>query len=86
MTTQTDYSRLLQERRARSTVIFVNGYPIRRTQTRFGDVYAVIGTNGAFATLAHAEAHARKLAGGRASPGCRPKRQRSAWPTSPRPT
>src|SRR5262249_26782425 len=66
MTTQTDYSRLLQERHARSTIIFVGGYPIRRIQTRFGDVYAVIGTDGAFATLAQAEAHARKLAGGRA--------------------
>src|SRR5215470_3140759 len=66
MTTQTDYSRLLQERHARSTVMFVGGYPIRRIQTRFGDVYAVIGTNSAFATLAQAEAHARKLAGGRA--------------------
>ena len=66
MTTQTDYSRLLQERHARSTVMFVGGYPIRRIQTRFGDVYAVIGTNSAFGTLAQAEAHARKLAGGRA--------------------
>jgi hypothetical protein len=28
MTTQTDYSRLLQERHARSTVMFVGGYPI----------------------------------------------------------
>jgi len=64
VTTQTDYSRLLQERRARSTVMFVGGYPIRRIQTRFGDVYAVIGTNSAFATLAQAEAHARKLAEG----------------------
>ena len=66
MTTQTDYSRLLQERHARSAVMFVGGYPIRRIQTRFGDVYAVIGTNSAFATLRQAEAHARKLAGGRA--------------------
>ena len=66
MTMQTNYSRLLQERHARATVMFVGGYPIRRVQTRFGDVYAVIGTNSAFATLAQAEAHARKLAGGRA--------------------
>jgi len=66
MTTQTDYSRLLQERHARSAVMFVGGYPIRRIQTRFGDVHAVIGTDSAFATLAQAEAHARKLAGGRA--------------------
>jgi hypothetical protein len=66
VTTQTDYSHLLQERRARSTVMFVGGYPVRRIQTRFGDVYAVIGTNSAFATLAEAEAHARKLARGRA--------------------
>ena len=47
--------------------MFVGGYPIRRIQPRFGDVYAVIGTNSAFATLAQAEAHARKLAGGRAN-------------------
>jgi len=59
MTTQTDYSRLLQERHARSTVMFVGGYRIRRIKTRFGDVYAVIGTNSAFGTLAQAEAHAR---------------------------
>jgi hypothetical protein len=66
VTSQNAYSRLLQERHARSTVMFVDGYPIRRIQTRFGDVYAVIGTNSAFATLAQAEAHACKLAGGRA--------------------
>jgi len=66
VTTQIDYSRLLQERHARSTVMFVGGYPIRRIRTRFGDVYAVIGTDSAFATLAQAEAHARKLGVGRA--------------------
>jgi hypothetical protein len=66
VTTQTYYSRVLQERHARNTVRFVGGYPIRRIQTRFGDIYAVIGTDSAFATLAQAEAHARKLAGGRA--------------------
>src|SRR5262245_9780896 len=32
------------------------GYPIRRIHTRFGDIYAVIGTDSAFATLAQAEA------------------------------
>ena len=52
-------------RHARSTVMFVGGYPIRRIQTRFGDIYAVIGTNSAFATLAQAEAHVCKLSGGR---------------------
>jgi hypothetical protein len=66
MTTQTDYSRLLQERHARSTVMFADGYPIRRIRTGFGDVYAVVGTDSAFATLAQAEAHARQLAEGRA--------------------
>jgi len=65
-TRQTDHSRLLQERHARSTVMFVAGYPTRRIQTRFGDVYAVIGTVSTFATLAQAEAHASKFAGGRA--------------------
>jgi hypothetical protein len=65
-TRQTDYSRLLQERHARSTVMFVGGYPIRRIQTRFGDVYAVIGSGSTFATLAQAEVHASKFAGGRA--------------------
>ena len=67
VTRQNDYSRLLQERHARSTVMFVGGYSIRRIQTRFGDVYAVIGTGSTFATLTQAEAHARRLAGGRAN-------------------
>jgi hypothetical protein len=46
--------------------MFVGGYSISRIQTRFGDVYAVVGTDSAFATLAQAQAHARKLAERRA--------------------
>jgi len=64
MTTQADWNdpghtRLLREWQERCTVMMVDGIPIRKIWTRFGVVYAVIGTDHTFATLAQAEAFAR---------------------------
>jgi hypothetical protein len=68
----TEYCRLQHEHRDRlmdqagSTVVTVNGRVIKQVQTRLGRVFAVAGTDGAFANLEDAQAYARSLPPGTA--------------------
>jgi hypothetical protein len=67
-----EYCRLQQQHRDRqmdqagSTVATLSGRVIKRVQTRLGPVFAVAGTDGAFATLEDAQAYARSLPPGTA--------------------
>lgn len=54
-----EYNRLHMEHMEASTVSRVAGHPIRTVNTRFGRLYAVGGTDKAFATLEQAEQYAR---------------------------
>jgi len=65
-----EYQRLLNEygdeHRERTTVAVINGRSIWPVECKFGRVFAVQGSNIAFATLGGAIAHARTVAGGEA--------------------
>jgi hypothetical protein len=50
----------------RRTVATINGRVIKRVETRLGPVFAVAGTDGAFATLEDAQTYARSLPPGTA--------------------
>lgn len=58
---QEHQARLIQEHQACSAVAFMNGHAIKQVQTRPGHVFAVAGTDRAFATLDDAQAYARSL-------------------------
>jgi hypothetical protein len=55
-----EYKRRFEEHCRESTVLVVNGYPIRRTGSRFGRLFLVEGTATAFPTLAEAKEFAAK--------------------------
>jgi hypothetical protein len=55
------YETALRDWQQRNTMTTVNGYPIRRVNTRFGGMFVVNGTKHAFAGLPEAEAFARNL-------------------------
>ena len=55
-----EYKRRFEEHCRESTVLVVNGYPIRRTGSRFGRLFLVEGTDAAFPTLAEAKEFAAK--------------------------
>ncbi|MEX3859669.1 hypothetical protein AB3X94_37395 [Paraburkholderia sp. BR10923] len=52
------YNRAMLEKFERDTVQVVNGHPIRRVASRFGQLFMVDGTGLAFYTLAEAITHA----------------------------
>ena len=53
-----EYNRLHAEHLARETVTTVNGHPIRKVQTAYGQLFAVDGTATPFRTLDKAKAFA----------------------------
>lgn len=57
----TEYTKQLTDWQNRQTAATVNGYPIRRTQTQWGVLYAVVGTRMAFNTQPQAAEHAATL-------------------------
>ena len=62
----TEYNRLIQKHFEASTVAIVNGYRIRPVGSRFGRLYLVSGTNGAFRELEEAKKFAALRAPGKA--------------------
>jgi hypothetical protein len=62
----TEYIRRFKEHQARNASGIVNGHTIKQVQTRLGQVFAVAGADGAFATLDDAQAYACSLPPGTA--------------------
>jgi len=62
-----EYNRLFEEHFKQSIVCSVNGYGIRPVNSRFGRLFAIVGTTRAFSDLEEAKAYAASLpAGGKA--------------------
>jgi hypothetical protein len=55
-----EYKRQFEEHCRESTLLVVNGHPIRRTGSRIGRLFLVEGTDTAFQTLAEAKEFAAK--------------------------
>lgn len=53
-----EYNRQFQNHQKESTIVNINGHPIRPIGTRFGRLFQVGGTNKAFQTLEQAVAYA----------------------------
>lgn len=49
------YNEAMRQHLERNTVATVNGYPIRKVASRFGQLHQIVGTNRAFYTFAEAE-------------------------------
>lgn len=59
--TPDEYNRAMEAWHDQNTVATVNGYPIRRTPTRYGVLFAIVGAAVAYASQAEAEAQAAKM-------------------------
>jgi hypothetical protein len=55
------YSAAMEEHLRANTVATVNGYDIRKTESRWGTVYMIDGTSIGYQSLDKAKAHAARL-------------------------